>query len=139
MKRGAENVGLAIMTGVVNRNVARVGGAIMILAGLFPPVSRFMGTIPKPVIGGVLLIVLVQILVSGFEMIVEAGFTTRNKLIAAISLSVGIGFTASTEAGLWSTFPVAIQSIFAHDVVSVVFVLALALNLVLLQSTGEER
>ena len=135
----SENVGLTIMTGVVNRSVARVGGAIMILAGLFPPVSSFMGTIPKPVIGGVLLIVLGQILVSGFEMIAEAGFTTRNKLIAAISLSVGIGFTASTEAGLWSSFPVAIQSIFAQNVVSVVFVLALALNLVLPQDMDEER
>ncbi|MBR4549965.1 MAG: purine/pyrimidine permease [Oscillospiraceae bacterium] len=135
----SENVGLTIMTGVVNRNVARVGGAIMILAGLFPPVSHFMGTIPKPVIGGVLLIVLGQILVSGFEMIGKAGFTTRNKLIAAISLSVGIGFTASTEAGIWSNFPVAIQSIFAQNVVSVVFVLALVLNLVLPQDMDEKR
>ena len=99
----SENVGLTIMTGVVNRNVARVGGLILIVAGLLPPISRFFGTIPEPVIGGILLIVMGQILVSGVEMIAAAGFTTRNKLIAAVSLSIAIGFTTSTEAGIWSS------------------------------------
>ena len=127
----SENVGLTIMTGVVNRNVARVGGAIMVVAGLFPPVGRFIGSIPKPVIGGILLMVLGQILVSGFEMLSKAGFTMRNKLIASITLSVSVGFTTSTEAGIWSSFPVAIQTIFAQNVVAVIFVLALILNLAL--------
>ena len=127
----SENVGLTIMTKVVNRHVARLGGVIMILAGFFPPVSRFFGTVPKPVTGGILLIVLGQILVSGVEMIAEAGFTPRNKLIVAISLSIAIGFTASTEAGIWNSFPVAIQSIFSQNVVAVIFVIALVMNLVL--------
>ena len=127
----SENVGLTIMTKIVNRNVARVGGIIMVIAGFFPPVGRFFGTVPKPVIGGILMMVLGQILVSGVEMIAEAGFTTRNKLIAAISLSVAIGFTASTEADIWSHFPVIIQSIFSQNVVAVIFVAALVLNLML--------
>lgn len=127
----SENVGLTIMTGVVNRNVARVGGVVLIISGLFPPVSRFIGTIPEPVIGGMFLIVMGQIMTSGFEMIADAGFTARNKLITAISLSVAIGFTGATEAGIWSSFPVAIQSIFSQNVVAVIFVLALALNIVL--------
>ena len=127
----SENVGLTIMTGVINRNVARAGSLILIATGLLPPVSRFFGTIPKPVIGGILLIVMGQILVSGVEMIADAGFTTRNKLIAAVSLSVAIGFTTSTEAGIWHSFPVFIQSIFSQNVVAVVFVIALVLNLIL--------
>ena len=127
----SENIGLTIMTGVVNRNVARVGGILMILSGLFPPVGRFFGTIPKPVIGAILLMVLGQILVSGFEMISEAGFSFRNKLITAISLSIAIGFTGSTEAGIWESFPLAIQSIFSQNVVAVIFVIAVVLNLVL--------
>lgn len=127
----SENVGLTIMTGVINRNVARVGGVIMVIAGLFPPVGSLISSIPSPVIGGILLMVLGQILVSGFEMIAEAGFTARNKLIAAISLSVAIGFTTSTEAGIWGNFPVAVQSIFAQNVVAVIFVIALILNLAL--------
>ena len=100
----SENVGLTIMTGVVNRNVARIGALIMVLCGLFPPVGQFVRSVPAPVIGGVLLIVIGQILVSGFQMIAEAGFTERNKLIASVSLAMGIGFTASTEAGIWEHF-----------------------------------
>ena len=127
----SENVGITIMTKVVNRNVARVGAVIMILGGLFPPLSYFIRTVPTSVIGGVLLVVIGQIVVSGFEMMSGAGFTTRNKLIAALSLAIGIGFTTSTEAGIWAGMPTAIQSIFSQNVVAVIFVMALFLNLVL--------
>lgn len=127
----SENVGLTIMTGVVNRNVARVGALILILCGLFPPIGQFVRSIPQPVIGGVLLMVIGQILVSGFQMISEAGFTQRNKLIASVSLAIGIGFTASTEADIWRNFPVFIQSIFGQSIVSVTFVIALLMNLLL--------
>ena len=127
----SENVGMTILTGVVNCQVARIGALIMILCGLFPPVGQFVQSIPTPVIGGVLLIVLGQILVSGFQMIAEAGFTPRNKLIASLSLAMGIGFTASTEAGVWGAFPVAVQSIFAQNIVSVIFVIALIMDLLL--------
>ena len=133
----SENVGLTIMTGVVNRNVARLGALMMALCGLFPPVGRFVRTIPSPAIGGVLLMVIGQIMVSGFEMISEAGFTARNKLIAALSLSIGIGFTASTEAGIWDAFPVALRSIFSQNVVAVIFVVALLLSLALPKNMEE--
>lgn len=126
-----ENIGLAILTGVVNRKVARVGALIMVLCGLFPPIGRFMTTIPSCVIGGVLLILIGQIFLSGVEMLAEAGFTARNKLIAALSLAMGVGFTASTEAGIWKSLPTAVQSIFSQNVVAVIFVVALFLNFVL--------
>ena len=127
----SENIGLTIMTGVVNRTVARVAALIMIICGLFPPIGAFVRTIPTAVIGGVLLIVIGQIVVSGFQMISEAGFTPRNKLIASLSLSMGIGFTASTEAGIWESFPVWVQSIFAQNVVAVIFAVSILLNLIL--------
>ncbi len=127
----SENIGLTIMTGVVNRTVIRVGAVIIMLCGLFPPIGQFMRTIPESVIGGILLIVFGQIVVSGFEMIADAGFTARNKLIAALSISSGIGFSASSEAGLWDTFPAAVQSIFSQNVVSIIFVTALFLDLLL--------
>ena len=133
----SENIGITIMTGVVNRNVARVGAMIMILCGLFPPIGQFVRTIPASVIGGILLIVIGQILVSGFQMVGEAGFTPRNKLIVSLSLAIGIGFTASTETGIWNEFPVAVQSIFSQNVVSVIFVIALLMNLLLPKNMEE--
>ena len=72
-----------------------------------------------------------QIVVSGCHMISDAGFTVRNKLIASLSLAIGIGFTTSTEAGIWVSFPPIVQSIFAQNVVAVIFVMSFLLNLVL--------
>ena len=127
----SENVGLTIMTGVVNRNVARIGAGILIFCGLFPPIGFFLQTIPSSVIGGVLLVVIGQIVVSGCQMISDAGFTVRNKLIASLSLATGIGFTTSSAAGIWGSFPVIVQSIFGQNVVAIIFFVALLLNLVL--------
>ena len=109
----------------------------MVLCSLFPPVGQFLRSVPVSVIGGVLLIVIGQILVSGFQMIAETGFTARNKIIASLSLAMGIGFTASTEAGIWDQFPVAIRSVFSQNVVAVIFVVALILNLVLPKHISE--
>ena len=134
-----ENVGLTIMTGVINRNVARVGACIMIFCGLFPPIGLFIQTIPTSVIGGVLLVVLGQITVSGFQMMSEAGFTPRNNLIASLSLAIGIGFTTASEAEIWASFPVAVQSIFSQNIVAVMFVMALFLNLVLPRNMYDDR
>ena len=127
----SENVGVTIMTKVVNRTVARVGAILLIICGLFPPIGYFVRTIPNPVIGGVLLVVIGQIVVSGFQMVAEAGFTTRNKLIASLSLAIGIGFTTSSEAGIWKDMPPLVESIFSQNVVAVIFTISFLLNLIL--------
>ena len=72
-----------------------------------------------------------QIVVSGCQMISDAGFTVRNKLIASLSLATGIGFTTSSATGIWDSFPVIVQSIFGQNVVAIIFFVALLLNLVL--------
>lgn len=79
------------------------------------------------------------ILVSGVQMIAKAGFTQRNITIAALSLSVGIGFTASSETGLWHIFPEVVQSVFAANVVAVVFVVSIVLNLILPKNMDIEK
>ena len=71
------------------------------------------------------------IMVSGIEMLSKAGFTQRNITIAALSLSIGIGFTAASEIDLWHIFPDVVQSVFSANVVAVVFVVSIILNLIL--------
>ena len=134
----SENVGLTIMTKVVNRNVTRIAAGIIIICAFFPPIGYFFRTIPSPVMGGVLLVVFGQIIVSGFEMVATAGFTFRNKLIASLSLAIGIGFTETNQAGIWSNMPAIIQSIFSQNVVAVIFVMALLLDLLLPKKLDEK-
>ena len=106
----------------------------MILAGLLPPVGNFFSSLPESVLGGCTIMMFGTIMVSGIEMLATAGFTQRNITIAALSLSIGIGFTAASEIDLWHIFPQTIQSIFSSNVVAVVFVVSILLNLILPQN-----
>ena len=127
----SQNVGLIAMTKVVNRFTIMTGAICMILAGLLPPVGNFFASLPESVLGGCTLMMFGTILTSGVEMIAKAGFTQRNITIAALSLSIGIGFTAASETEIWHIFPEILQSVFSANVVAVVFVVSIILNLTL--------
>ena len=130
----SQNVGLVAMTKVVNRFTIMTGAMCMIIAGLLPPVGNFFASLPESVLGGCTIMMFGTILTSGMQMVAKAGFTQRNITIAALSLSVGIGFTTASEIGLWHIFPEMIQSVFSANVVAVVFVASIILNLVLPQN-----
>ena len=125
----SQNVGLAAISKVVNRFVIATGAAIMILGGLFPAIGTVLTTIPQPVLGGCTIMMFGSILFAGFGMMAKTGFSQRNMIIAALSLSVGLGFTQCT--GMFNIFPQIVQTVFAENCVAVVFILAVILNLVL--------
>ena len=125
----SQNVGLAAISKVVNRFVIATGAAIMILGGLFPAIGTVLTTIPQPVLGGCTIMMFGSILFAGFGMMAKTGFSQRNMIIAALSLSVGLGFTQCT--GMFNIFQQIVQTVFAENCVAVVFLLAVILNLVL--------
>ena len=127
----SQNVGLIAMTKVVNRFTIMTGAACMILAGLLPPVGNFFASLPESVLGGCTIMMFGTIMTSGMQMLAKADFNQRNVTIAALSLAVGIGFTTASEIDMWHIFPEMVQSVFAANVVAVVFVVAIVLNLVL--------
>ena len=135
----SQNVGLIAMTKVVNRFTIMTGALCMILAGLLPPVGNFFASLPESVLGGCTIMMFGTILTSGMQMVAKAGFTQRNVTIAALSLSIGIGFTTASEIGLWGIFPEMVQSVFAANVVAVVFVSSIILNLVLPENMEIEK
>lgn len=131
----SQNVGLASLSGVVNRFAIATGACIMILGGIFPVVGTLLTTIPQAVLGGCTIIMFGSIMFAGFGMMARCGFDNRNMIIVALSLSVGIGFTQAT--GMFQIFPQIIKTIFAENCVAVVFILAVLLNLVLPKSKTE--
>lgn len=135
----SQNVGLVNMTKVVNRFTIATGAGCMLLAGFLPPVGNFFASLPESVLGGCTIMMFGTIMVSGIQMLSRAGFTQRNMTIAALSLSVGIGFTAASEIDLWRIFPEVVQSVFSANVVAVVFVVSILLNLILLEDMELER
>ena len=127
----SQNVGLVAMTKVVNRFTIMTGAACMLLAGLLPPVGNFFASLPESVLGGCTIMMFGSIVISGMQMIANCGFSQRNVTIASLSLAIGIGFTATSEADIWSVFPETIQSVFSSNVVAVVFVVSIILSLIL--------
>ena len=125
----SQNVGLVAMTKVVNRFTIGTGAVIMILAGIFPIFGAVLATLPNAVLGGCTIMMFGTIVVSGLQMVSKCGFSHRNITIAALSLSVGIGFTQVPE--VFAVFPKIVQTVFAENCVAVVFVVALLMNLIL--------
>ena len=115
------------------------GAVCMIFAGLMPPIGNFFASLPESVLGGCTIMMFGTILTSGMQMVAKAGFNQRNITIAALSLSIGIGFTTASEIGLWHIFPEAVQTVFSTNVVAVVFVTSIILNLILPKNMDVEK
>ncbi len=125
----SQNVGLIAMTKVINRVTIATGAGIMILAGIFPAVGAVLATLPEAVLGGCTIMMFGNIVVSGLQMIGSCGYTQRNITIAALSLSIGLGFTQAPD--MFNIFPTMVKTIFAENCVAVVFIAAIILNLVI--------
>ncbi len=125
----SQNVGLLAMTKVVNRYTIATGAGIMLLAGIFPAVGAVLATLPEAVLGGCTIMMFGNIVISGLQMIGNCGYTQRNITIAALSLSIGLGFTQVPE--MFAIFPTLIRTIFAENCVAVVFLAAIILNLII--------
>jgi len=131
----SQNVGLVAMTKVVNRFTIMTGA----VAGLFPPIGNFFASLPQSVLGGCTIMMFGTILTSGMQMIANCGFTQRNITIVAMALSIGIGFTTTSESGIWAEFSPVVQSVFSANVVAVVFVVAIIMNLILPKNMEVEK
>lgn len=58
-------------------------------------------------------------------------------IIAALSLSIGLGFTECAD--LFAIFPQMVQNVFAQNCVAVVFLVSILLNLVLPKNMEAEK
>lgn len=125
----SQNVGLLSMTKVVNRFAIACGAIIMIVAGIFPAIGTILSTLPEAVLGGCTIMMFGTIVVSGLQMIASCGYSQRNITIAALSLSIGIGFTQVPE--MFNIFPEIIRTVFAENCVAVAFLASIILNLVI--------
>ena len=125
----SQNVGLLAMTKVINRFCLATGAGILILAGIFPAFGAILATLPEAVLGGCTIMMFGNIVISGLQMIGACGFSQRNITIAALSLSIGLGFTQVPE--IFNIFPNIVRTIFAENCVAVVFLTSIIMNLIM--------
>lgn len=125
----SQNIGLIAMTKVVNRFSIAMGAVIMIIAGIFPAVGAVLATLPEAVLGGCTLMMFGTIVISGLQMLSDCGFSQRNITVAALSLSIGLGFTQVPE--MFVIFPAIVRTVFAENCVAVVFLVSIVLDLMI--------
>ncbi len=125
----SQNIGLIAMTKVVNRFTIATGAVIMIIAGIFPAVGAVLATLPDAVLGGCTIMMFGTIVISGLQMIADCGFSQRNITVAALSLSIGLGFTQAPD--MFNLFPDIVRTVFGENCVAVVFLVSILLDLVI--------
>ena len=87
----SQNVGLVSFTGVMSRYVVSIGAIFLLLCGFIPKLAAVIGAMPQPVLGGAAIVMFGLIVSAGLKLVAQSGLTTRNMLIAAISLGLGMG------------------------------------------------
>ena len=87
----SQNVGLVSFTKVMSRYVVTVGAVFLILCGLVPKLAAVIAALPQPVLGGAAVVMFGLIVAAGLKLVAQSGLNTRNMLIAAISLGLGMG------------------------------------------------
>ncbi len=87
----SQNTGLIALSGVKSRYVLSASGIIMFVMGLFPKLGAIIAGVPKPVLGGVGLVIFGMTVVAGIEELARAKFAgTRNALLIAVSIGMGM-------------------------------------------------
>ncbi|MDD5922973.1 MAG: uracil-xanthine permease family protein [Eubacteriales bacterium] len=98
-----ENTGVLALTGIYDPAVIRIAACFAILLSVIPKVGFVIQSIPPATIGGISLILYGMISAVGVRNVVEnhVDFTrSRNTIIAALILVLGLGFSVGTTTGL---------------------------------------
>lgn len=99
-------VSLFQFTGVAARRVGMVIGAMLIVAALLPKVVALLLTIPRPVSGALLLVIMGLLFVEGIRAVSRDGLTRERAFIVGASLSIAVGLQsenilADVLGGVW--------------------------------------
>lgn len=131
-----QNVGIIAATRVASRFVVQVAGVILILYGLSPKFGALLVAIPRPVLGGVFVIVTGMIALAGIRLLGGVRDTAANRLVVGTTLILAVGVPLHVRFVLgeeWlAGFPVLAGLVLTNPVVLAVLLgvgLNLALNL----------
>lgn len=131
----SQNNGVIQMTGIASRYVGFYVAGLLFLMGMFPFVGAIFTQLPKPVVGGVTLLMFATVATAGIRILSNVNFTHRNIIIIATSLglSMGIAFVPDVLAQT----PQIIQNIFG-SAVTMSGIVAIVLDTVLPKNYGVE-
>lgn len=94
----SQNVGLIAMTGVMSRHVVTIGAIFLIICGLIPKVGAVINSVPIQVLGGGVIVMFGMVAAAGASMLSDVNWNSRNMVIFAVALSVGLGLQQVPDA-----------------------------------------
>ena len=102
----ATSVSLTNFTGVAARAVGYTIGIMLVVLALLPKPMALLLTVPDPVTGAYMLMIMGLLFVEGLRTVSQDGLDQRKALIVALSLAVGIGLQsenviAHVVGGAW--------------------------------------
>ena len=133
----SQNVGIVIMTKVVNRFVLGLAAVIILAAGFIPKFASLLTTIPSCVLGGATVSVFAMIAMTGIKLITKEELTSRNTAVVGISVALGIGVIQA--GGSLGMFPDWAKTIFGESAVVIATISAMSLNMILPKDTEQEQ
>lgn len=91
------NLGLVAVTGVAARVVGTAAGIMLVVLAFLPQVSAFITTIPRPVIGALIVYTAGYLMVVGMELILSRLLNSRRQFMVGIGVTVGVSLMVVPE------------------------------------------
>ncbi len=130
----ASNVALSSASGATSRHIGFMAGGLFILLAFSPKISSFLSVMPTPVMGAIVVFMVCFMIMSGIQIIVQAGIDMRRTFSIGISLIFGLSLAMMPS--LYADVPIWIKPLFASPL-TLCTVLAVSLNQIL--RLGEKR
>jgi len=125
----SQNVGVVRLSGLKSKRPIYYAAVILLIIGLLPKIGALATVIPNAVLGGAMFILFGTIGIQGITILSKVDFSSdRNLMIAAISVSAGIGIAMYPQ--IFQHMPEMVRLIIQNAVV-VTSILAVFLNIVL--------
>ncbi len=86
------SISVVDMTGVAARKVGVLCGAVMLLLAFLPKLSAAILSIPKPVVGSYLLVLILLLFMHGVRMVASDGLSYEKGFIVGMGFWLGTGF-----------------------------------------------
>ena len=131
----AVSMSLTKLTGVACRRAGYFAAAILVALAFLPKLTALLLTIPSPVLGMYLLVIMGMLFVEGMRTVAQDGLEFRKVMIAGVALAIGLGLQSQSVFvdlldGAWETL--------LNDSITVGAVAAVVMT-VFLEMTGSRR
>ncbi len=86
------SISVVDMTGVAARRVGIYGGATLLLLAFCPKLSALLQSVPEPVVGAYIFILLILLFAHGIRLVISDGLSFDNGIVFGLAFWIGIGF-----------------------------------------------